>query len=77
MDFPQYRKLSNCKSYYRVNDEKCFDEIQLIGDKAIHFFIEAKQYPEMLRIKDMLEYQFEGLEASSQEEFEMLLERCS
>lgn len=77
MDFPQYRKLSNCKSYYRLNDEKSFDEIQLIGDQVVHFHIEAKQYPEMLRIKDMLEYQFEGIKSSTKMEFDTLLERCS
>lgn len=77
MDFPQYRKLSNCKSYYRLIDEKCFDEIQLIGTKAVLYRIQANQYPEMLRIKDMLNYHFEGLEEATEKEFNELLERCS
>ena len=30
-DFPQYRKLSNDKVFYRIVDERHFDEIQIIG----------------------------------------------
>jgi hypothetical protein len=31
MKFPQYRKLSNEKSFYRIDDERTFFEIQVIG----------------------------------------------
>lgn len=55
MDFPQYRKLPNDKVFYKIIDNTHFEEIQLVGKKAFHHLIHAKQYPEMLRIKDMLE----------------------
>ena len=53
-NFPQYRKLINEKSYYRIEDENHFTEIQLIGKKAFELKIQAIQYPEKLKIKEML-----------------------
>jgi hypothetical protein len=54
MTFPQYRKLSNNKSFYRIDSESLFFEIQLIGHKSFLHQTEAKQYPEIIRIQDML-----------------------
>ena len=53
-EFPQYRKLINNKSYYRIEDESHFIEIQLIGNKAFELKINAVQFPEKLKITDML-----------------------
>ena len=53
-EFPQYRKLNNDKSFYRIEDESHFTEIQLIGNKAFELKINAVQFPEKLKIKDML-----------------------
>jgi hypothetical protein len=53
-EFPQYRKLKNDKSFYRIEDESHFIEIQLIGNKAFELKINAVQFPEKLKIKDML-----------------------
>ena len=52
--FPQYRKLSNEKAFYKIVDERNFEEIQLIGSKKLIYSTYAEQYPEILRIKDML-----------------------
>ena len=52
--FPQYRKLSNEKSFYEILSDKEFIEIQLIGSRAVVHTVVAHQYPEMLRIMDML-----------------------
>lgn len=51
----QYRKLANLKNYYKIIDSRNFEEIQLIGDKIKHFKFHATQYPEILRIMDMLD----------------------
>ena len=53
-DFPYFRKLSNNKSFYKIVDDKNFEEVQLIGSKKIHTKHAAKQYHEMLRIQDMI-----------------------
>lgn len=52
--FPQYRMLSNGKSFYKITDDRNFEEIQIFGSKSIRHKIAAEQYPEMLKIQDML-----------------------
>jgi hypothetical protein len=53
-DFPQYRKLSNGKTFYKIVDERNFEELQLMGTRVLHYNTTAEQYPEILRIGDML-----------------------
>ncbi len=55
MEFPIYRKYKNSETYFKINNEKSFEEISFVGSKTFHYVIEAKQYPEFLRIKDMME----------------------
>ena len=76
-DFPQYRKLSNNKVFYRINSSHQFDEIQLIGNSARLYTIEAHQYPELLKIQEMLNMSLNGYETASNEEFEKLLNHNS
>ena len=68
-DFPQYRKLSNGKVFYRILDDRHFDEIQLMGTKVFYYSHEAQQYPEILKIREMLDV-MEPYERCAQEEFE-------
>lgn len=70
--FPQYRKLSNEKAFYKIVDERNFEEIQLIGSKKIFHKTKAEQYPEMLRIQDMLNCLDGFFVNSSQEEWDLL-----
>lgn len=72
-DFPQYRKLSNDKVFYRINNDRQFDEIQIIRSKARLHTVEAFQYPEILRIQDLLSYEVEGFILSNEKEFDDLL----
>jgi hypothetical protein len=53
-DFPQYRKLVNAKRFYKINGLNEFEEIQLMGSRTFHFLSKATQFPEKLRIIDML-----------------------
>lgn len=55
IQFPQFRMLSNKKSYYKITVERHFQEIQISGSRKNVFEFHATQYPEMLKIKDMLE----------------------
>ena len=72
IDFPQYRKLRNEKVFYRIVDNRHFDEIQLVGSKANFFQHTAEQYPEILRIQDMLQESPYFMD-STEREFEELL----
>jgi hypothetical protein len=53
-EFPQYRKLTNSRAFYRIEDQFHFTEIQLIGKKSFELHFKATQYPEILKIKEML-----------------------
>ena len=52
--FPQYRKLGNGLTFYKITDDRTFEEIQVVGSRKNKYKTEAKQYPEILRIQDML-----------------------
>lgn len=73
-EFPKYRKLINNKSYYRIEDESHFIEIQLIGNKEFELKINAVQFPEKLKIKDMLNCEDPYIKIE-QNEFDQINER--
>lgn len=54
MDFPQYRKRFDSKSFYKIINERTFEEVQLIGDKVFKHQITADKYFEIIQIQDML-----------------------
>ena len=54
MKFPQYRKYKNIETYFKIISENEFEEISSLGNKCIKHRIIARQYPEILRIQDML-----------------------
>jgi hypothetical protein len=66
-DFPQYRKLSNDKTFYKIQSERLFEEVQLMGSKVFRYRVEAKQYPEILKIKEMLKLEEPYLMLSAEE----------
>jgi hypothetical protein len=76
-DFPQYRKLSNNKSFYCIVDDRHWKELQVIGEKVLRFQFEATQYPEILRIMDMLSFKDGFYLASDREEFEEMERRVA
>ena len=69
IDYPIYRKLSNNQSFYKVVDSKSFEEIQIIGTKRRHQLIEAKQYPEILFVLDLIQINHAGIIESSEKEW--------
>ncbi len=52
--FPQFRKLANNKSFYKI--ESAFDlvELQQLGSRWNRFVLKAKILPERILIDDML-----------------------
>ncbi len=72
MKFPIYRKLINNKVYYKIVDEKNFEEIKLIGSKVSHSKTTANQYPELLLIQDLIACAADYFSTSSQEEWDNL-----
>lgn len=54
MDFPQYRKYPNNKSYFKVLSAEAFEEIQILGKHRFTTRFEAKIHPDRVMIQDML-----------------------
>jgi len=52
--FPVYRKYKNNKSYFKIIHPRLFEEIQIIGTKKVIKQIEAKLFPEVLFIQDLV-----------------------
>ncbi len=52
--FPVYRKYKNNKSYFKIMHPNLFEEIQIIGSKKVIKQIEAKLYPEVLFVQDLV-----------------------
>ncbi|MFK7785287.1 MAG: hypothetical protein AB8B56_09230 [Crocinitomicaceae bacterium] len=71
-DFPQYRKLFNEKAFYKITDDRHFDEIQVVGSRKMTYSFTAEKYPEILRIQDMLDLASGYLECT-EEQYENLL----
>lgn len=72
INFPVYRKYKNNKSYFKIIQPDKFEEIQLIGSKKTIKLIEAKQYPEMVFIRDLVfNYSEMALEITENEYLEM------
>ncbi|MFM7684164.1 MAG: hypothetical protein ACKO7P_15690 [Bacteroidota bacterium] len=71
MTFPVYRKLSNEKSYYKIVSADSFIELQKIGDKIRRHIVIAQQFPEKLRIQDMISLA-DGFLSCDETEFESI-----
>jgi hypothetical protein len=55
MVFPQFRKLENGRSLYKIASPNQFTELQQIGSKWFSYAFEVQQFPDLLRIQDMLQ----------------------
>lgn len=53
--FPIYLKLPGDKSFYKINSEKQFEELVVIGELVQWFKVDAVIYPDLVRIKEMIE----------------------
>jgi hypothetical protein len=73
IQFPQYRKYSNNKNFFKINSPKEFEEIQVIGRKKLHRTVVATQFPEMNLIIDLVTFANEFIINSSQNEFDELI----
>jgi hypothetical protein len=54
IEYPQFRKLSNEKSYYKIDSATELTEIQRVGEKFLVHQLQAKILPEKLLISDLI-----------------------
>jgi uncharacterized protein YjcR len=69
MDFPQYRRRFDNKSFYKLLNERTLEEVQLIGNKAFIHQLEATQYFEILRLQEILNCEDGQYFESTEEEY--------
>lgn len=75
--FPQYRMLNNGKAYYKIVSENEFEELQIMGSKVFYHKFKVEQYPDLLRIKDMIDL-LDGLfEETSEDNWCELLDKAN
>lgn len=55
MKFPAYRKYPNEKNFFKIVSPHAFEELQIVGSKVLLNEVQAKQYPEMVMIANLLE----------------------
>ncbi len=60
-EFPKYYKSIDGKIHYKILSHKLMEELQQVGNRFFYYKIEAKQYPEMLLIKDVLDSKREDI----------------
>ena len=65
--FPVYRKLSGFDRFYKITDDRHFTEAFRVQGTLKYQHIEAVQFPEVLRINDMIACQFNYVEMSPEE----------
>jgi hypothetical protein len=71
--YPLYRKYSNCKSFFRIESEKEFWQVQLIGEKPFKSKIVAETYPEMLFVQDLINMSNNFIQEATNEEIQTYL----
>lgn len=54
MEFPQYRKYTGIDIWFKIINQSHFEEIKKVGEQLVFEDVRAIQYPEKLRIEDML-----------------------
>lgn len=73
VSFPQYRRLINGKSYYRIDSPSSMLEISVMGSNWWELHLQAKILPERLLIQDILGKEDGRWEEVSQVEFDDFL----
>jgi len=76
MNFPQFRKYKNIKTYFKIISEKEFEEVSAIGSNYSLHKVIAEQYPEMLRIQDMLNCENDAWEIIEFSEYLRVKSKC-
>lgn len=74
MEFPQFRKLKNSKSYYRIDSDLDFTELQQVGSKWFKYEFTATQFPDKIMLQELLQQQDPYL-AISASDFQIILEQ--
>jgi hypothetical protein len=76
VNFPLFRKTLNGKSFYKIHNERHLEELQIIGSKYLHHTLQAKIYPEILFLLDIIENKDQAYLEISASEFDTFEAYC-
>ncbi len=76
-NFPQYRKLSNGKNYYRIDNTEQLEEIQIVGSYWIVHTLHAKIHPERMMIRDLIDAADGHAEAITETDYKEFKNWCA
>lgn len=74
--FPQYRRLVNGRSYYKVIDKTHMEEIQIMGKFWIRYELTANILPERVLIDDVLSLHDKRWEEITEAQFLEFMDEC-
>ncbi len=74
--YPVYRKLSDKNVYYKIISEAEFEEVMLMGKYYFINTLKATQYPEKLRIMDMVNLNDNSYLDITEKEFDEFMHDC-
>jgi hypothetical protein len=76
MNFPFFRSLSNQQVFYQINSEVEFIELKITGNYYSINIYQASQYPEKLKIREMIMNEDKSLNEIDQFEFNRIKLNC-
>ncbi len=74
MTYPIFRKYTTGSSYFKIDSERSFMELKVIGKHVETYNIEVSQYPEILFIQDLIACSQEHIQPSTAIEFEKVIQ---
>lgn len=74
--YPVYRKYKGIEVWFKILSDAEFIEVKKMGNRIICDRIAAIQYPEKLRIQDMISCYEERWESVDANQVELLLASC-
>ena len=69
--FPLYRKSSDSKNFYQIINEREFFQLKIIGSKIRKYHYIVDKFPEILMIKEMIDFSNEFYEECESKDFEI------
>ena len=72
--FPIYRRTRDGRHFYRIESERAFTEVHLIGARAVIHRVSQAAYPEQVRIAGLIGAREGNILPSSHQEFQKALD---
>ena len=77
MEYPQYRRTTDDRHFYRIEAMDRFTEIQVIGNRHLVHSVTARAYPELVRIKEMIEREGDRYQVISEDRWSKEISKVS